>query len=594
MELSGKIWKQTARPSGVFSNIEELLAGTGYWCTAEPSSPLEIPWQQSQLNPRNRINSLGIPRDSYWRIDGLVEQGRRALVTPVGIQDWPPLRIDVILPDQSSFPPLLRHALQSAKSFYVGGQRAASLGISCHLLRVLNHWTALMMNPENTLRSMTFGSTIIVKAIVSNIQEVELHMENNQALNAGLCKAELGEKWTIPNARLPETIKIRSLVSCAQISETISIVKTGLNTLEPLVFKSSTQSLRYLYHELKILLIMPRHRSVIGRPKWLVTSTENVSGKEIVIGFLAKYYEEGTMARCLDTAPDLSLHEKLHWGRLVTEVMVHITFEGETFYPDMKPENILLVRRGEAPLRDIVLIDFEQRGIGNTWTAPEIIYGERLNSILKSMKPGRLREVYKALWLRYLGYSHMSFTEHYNSPPDGYHPVWPLLTKQEQESAQVFTLGKVLYCIFEARSCVETIIDVSFPYERHGEFPTFVNTPPEMQDLIINCTVGAREFKKDRPFLVRRGDFLYPKGKTGRGNEPTGTANDTKQTARQMWLSELRNIEEFINSKAQFKAGCADIAAMERLSYLKRPSLDSVLQCIVEFQKQISNHDSLS
>ncbi len=51
--------------------------------------------------------------------------------------------------------------------------------------------------------------------------------------------------------------------------------------------------------------------------------------------------------------------------------------------------------------------------------------------------------------------------------------------------------------------------------------------------------------------MVRRGNKLYPRDRTGRDAEPEGTAAETQEDARRYWEEELERAKRFIEERKQ-------------------------------------------
>ncbi|KAF4546388.1 Protein kinase-like domain protein [Lasiodiplodia theobromae] len=176
---------------------------------------------------------------------------------------------------------------------------------------------------------------------------------------------------------------------------------------------------------------------------------EDISGRTVVIGFLLEFHQDGSLSNTLPlehmegNRPIDRQIERIRWARQVTEALIHVQHQCKTFYSDIKTENILLGRQRSGK-RDVLLIDFEQRGASNAWTAPEVIYIERLRSILNVVEDHAFKKRYEGLWYDMTG-SQFSITEKlYSNPPDGYNVPWISMTAEEQEAAEVFGLGKLM------------------------------------------------------------------------------------------------------------------------------------------------------
>jgi len=151
------------------------------------------------------------------------------------------------------------------------------------------------------------------------------------------------------------------------------------------------------------------------------------------------------------------------------------------------------------------------------------------------------------------------------------------MSTEEADAAMVFMLGKVLYCIFESTSCVTSLLAQSFPVEPDIEFPQLRHTPPPWRELILRCTIGAREtVRTDGAFVQRRGDMIVP-GTLTRVSGLRCTRLDTIRAAREMWLAELQEMEAFVCAKEKYARGTATESEMLCLHYLQRQCLVDVI-----------------
>lgn len=65
-----------------------------------------------------------------------------------------------------------------------------------------------------------------------------------------------------------------------------------------------------------------------------------------------------------------SYQQKLDLALQLTSALMHISPSEMSFYPDLKPDNLLLLSSGES--LGVKLIDFEQRGGWSLWSPPEV------------------------------------------------------------------------------------------------------------------------------------------------------------------------------------------------------------------------------
>jgi hypothetical protein len=65
--------------------------------------PLDESWEESSVNPKNRVDSLEPVGKPIWRIDGMQADGHRLFPTSVWTLRKPPKRIDAYLSDQEDY-----------------------------------------------------------------------------------------------------------------------------------------------------------------------------------------------------------------------------------------------------------------------------------------------------------------------------------------------------------------------------------------------------------------------------------------------------------------------------------------------------------
>ena len=150
-----------------------------------------------------------------------------------------------------------------------------------------------------------------------------------------------------------------------QLHDTISLVQIpSLGTDQTYVFKSSVQDVKYLYHELKLLLTMAPHPGVIAAPLFLVTRKDRYGGSDKVYGFILPYHPLESLADVLGARSEsktLRLRDQIRWAAETTRALIHVHCTSAAFYSELKADNLLVVA-GADGLEHVVLIDFEQMG----------------------------------------------------------------------------------------------------------------------------------------------------------------------------------------------------------------------------------------
>lgn len=362
-----------------------------------------------------------------------------------------------------------------------------------------------------------------------------------------------------PDVSWPSTIDIQQLDLQKQIQDNISLVLLRDDPSSDLmIFKSSLNDFDYLYHELYQLLSLTPHHGTIHHPTHLVTKKCRFGGKTGVVGFLLPYYAGGDLGQTLShlAAMDmLCLPDQFKWARQVTASLLHVRDSG-TYYSDLRPDNLLL-----SSSKDIILIDFEQRGNWYSWVPPEVRYIQYLQTLSAGVGrfrshvhssdtslsiPTGVRSRFEALLQRsgrtMAPLSRSGFPEvvdHSNA--------WRALTPDEQESAMVSSLGKLLWCLFEGVGSLPGDfwgVPLSVPGLR---FPDFRRTPEEARRLILDCTVGESEHWRQGPGasiansrLVPSDEILIADGRT------------VVELFKRWWEKELEDMQSHFETKVRF------------------------------------------
>jgi len=379
MDLSAKQVRLLCLPTGAFFDTESSIP----WNSLEDGCLKNIQldhnispilWDRSTNNPAKRIETLDVVPSARWRIDGSDNQGAQFHVVPIFTPTPSLKRIDVFIPSQECHPPHLRNALNSAWAFCLRDSRVASLGLARHIIRALENWTNEVGEDRiaKGWEDAPYGSRIEIDRICANPKDMICTFKYDYYLeDCALSLSALQSMWGYPLSVYPDTIDINTLTLIRQLHDTISLVslpKSGKR--EEVIFKSTTQDTRYLYHELKLLLAMPEHAGIMSRPLYLVTGKTR-HGEEKVFGFILPYYRRGNLADILGHGKhigSLSLKDQLRWARQVTQTLKVINSPPAKFYSELKVDNLLVNEDG-----NIVFIDFEQSG-----QFAHIIYPETL------------------------------------------------------------------------------------------------------------------------------------------------------------------------------------------------------------------------
>ncbi|KAK4155270.1 U-box domain-protein 33 [Chaetomidium leptoderma] len=595
-----------------------------------PTKPLSsTPWQTSPLNPQSRPNTLSLPLSivpksplANWQLDGVDPTGRRFFATPPFALHKPPLRIDIYLPPLEAYPASLRALANPAQALYAcrGRVAVADLEVGRFLGGVLRDWSETKRGLEEDEEeeggwwwALPFGSFISVDFQGDDgggFGEVVCQVVPEYRVEQGMLGVEvLRGMWEKEEVRWEgvEAVDWERLRFRRQVHEVISLVGVEGQKEREVIFKSVLQEQRYMYNELKMLLSLEPHPNVISRPVGVVTKKARFGNRRGVCGFLLEWFPLGSLRERLvrdDYHETTSMGQKLRWARQVTDAFVHVNGHARAgFYPDLKPDNIVLREDADTGLLDAVLIDLEQRGGWFAWSPPEVAYVEYLEVLADDagLPDGELKDEIVEQLRGYYGDAEWSpgvGGRRYCNTEGGFSSPWLTLLKQRKaggegkdllEQAQVFMLGKLLWCIFEGQPFVrcgidhEVLRDAEPAYEsqrtrKARAFPEFKNTPDELRQLIRACTAGAPEWDTDQPRqpgVVLRGGKLYP-AIIG-ADIGAATARDTLEAARRCWHCEVERARAFIRELLLFR-GAPQEGGQEQTS--QYPGVESTLDLV--------------
>lgn len=582
MDLASSLADIIWSPAGAFADIPPSPA-------SPPTESLQTEDLSAEAFPE-LFEELPNPK---WRIDGCDGQGVQFFALPVFLlPNLTPLRIDVFIPDQLKHPPGLRKALDSTSTFCVRDERVAGLGISKLILHVLERWTAQYDDFKKVFNALPFGSRIVVENISANIEDIKVHIISDYKTERQLLSVEALQKmWNLPDGSWPTALDLNQLQHQRQLHDTISLVRIpSQGTEELFVFKSTVNEAKYLYHELKLLLSMPCHPNIMPPPLFLVSRKDRYGGADKIYGFILQYHSRGNLADTLAYRAQngtLQLRDQFHWAKQITSTLITINQGPAKFYSELKADNLILAASESGPLHNVVFIDFEQMGNWITFSAPEVHYLEYLVRLCKSEAvPPAKRERYIELAEEHMA-EKADQEPIYANPLSGYYRPWISFTPAERESAEVFSLGKTLWCIFEGCSDTRNSVLKAFKHESGLEFPEFRQTPNKIRKLIEMCTKGNRDGEPQRVEIVRHGAKFYPRGRSGVNGEPEGTASEAREAAKVMWQQRIEEMERFLEAKRRWSGGQRTEEDEALLGYPTRPSLEEVLAELEEAEAEL-------
>ncbi|KAI0843021.1 hypothetical protein F5Y06DRAFT_79447 [Hypoxylon sp. FL0890] len=574
MELSTRAIGEVVHPTAAFyepplgtQGILELPSTTTH--AFEPS------WETSLLNPKNRIDSLDLPRNPLWRVDGCAGLGTQYYVLPLFLQRIPPMRMDVFVSDFQ--PPLIRAQLELNKAFHTKDSvRLPRLAIARYIVRVLQIWTTTdfpdQESFENFYKAVPFGSRLVLENMSLDTRRVRVKVGLNHNLERKLLPLSRLEHLWGAGFPFPRAIDFFDLHVVRVLHDSVCLVQIDEQLV---IFKALTSGAKYLYHELKTLCTIEPHANIITRPLHIVTKKCSFGTKRAVAGFTTFFHSKGTLR---DVLPLLRAHDQLRrvdqlkWSIQLTKALEYLKTRSKTYYPDLRLDNIVLSENS-----DIVMVDFEQRGVWCEFAAPEVNAIEYVHLIATDeCVPEPVSEKYRRM-LRDLVPAFESLEdERYTNPEFGFNLSWIALSPVEQEAAEVYMLGRVLWCIFEGVSGPQkAAVWQSYRWEPDLEFPEYKKTPPAMRSLIDKCTNGRRRTLSS--VIIRRHSRLLLTSKAA--NEQT--ADQVKEAAKRFWSAEIEEAERFLELRDSLRR-----KGEWNDNYYERPTLKQVLEALEAFQNE--------
>ncbi|KAI9710666.1 MAG: hypothetical protein M1820_002499 [Bogoriella megaspora] len=528
-----------------------------------------------------------------WRVDGCGSCGTQLFIIPLFLGEHvSPLRIDAIIPDQTRHSPSIRERLQSGRLCYTTDREAANVPLAQHILYGLDAWIDREDALGERFRTLPFGSRVLIEEITPDPFDMNIAVDTRHDFERKMESiGSLKEKWNLPESLWPPAIDLGELHLCSQIKDSISLVRFASETEpERLIFKSNTRELHFLYHELKVLLTMPHHPNIISRPTHIVTKHCCFGGKKGVCGFLLPFYSKGSLDAVLTNQlprETLPLYLQFKWARQTISALKHIRESVHGYYSELRLDNILISSRdGEE---DVVLADFETRGSRGDWSPPEVHWLQETQHLANSPS---VPEAYKKKcsdWLvMHRCKSSLPPNGRYQDIDLGYDDAWKSFSRAQQESATVYMIGKLLWCLFESSDSVKNRPWSQRSSSARVEFPEFSETPDAMRPLILHCTEGAPERQAHFEPMARIGDRLVPKALQYSSTTEACTLSEVQKAAKDWWQEELKRMEHFHTTIADSRAehqGEQFYNGGE--PFFTRPSLDQVMEMIEELERNL-------
>lgn len=538
-------------------------------------------WEDSQLNPRNRIDSLDYPPTPLWRIDGCTGLGTQFYTVPLFLSPVPPTRMDVFIPEPQ--PDRLRRLLDLSVAFHTkDSARLYNLAITRLIVRTLQLWVTTQFEDlaaaASFYRGVPFGTRLVFENLSLDIHQIRIRIGPNHQLERQLLsRAQLASFWG-DEFPFPPEIDFADVQVVSVLHDSVCLVRIHG---ELYIFKALTSGAKYLYHELKTLCTLGPHPHVIPRPVHIVRKKTNFGGKRAIAGFTTAFQAKGSLR---DLLPQLRIHGQLRmedqfkWCIQLNTALEHLRSTSATYYPDLRLDNIVL-----SSHNDVVMVDFEQRGVWCEFAAPEVNSIEYMRLVaVDEETPDEVREGYQEILQRLVPNYLELEADKYTNPPDGYNVSWIALSPAEQEAAEVYMLGRIIWCIFEGMSSPQkAAVWQSYRWESELEFPEHRQTPPGLRHLIDRCTRGRRETLSR--VITRQGSRLVLRVENPDDEGPSGV----KEAARAFWEAELKVAEDFLAMRERRKAEGTWVD-----NHYDRPTLKEVLAELQRLQKELCGGSS--
>ncbi|KAK4231806.1 ribosomal protein S6 kinase alpha-5 [Podospora fimiseda] len=616
MDLNHNSIHDVIHPTAAFAQWRTDVVPHDHSATGEPA------WSDSQLNPKNRIDSLDPPLNPSWRIDGGTGLGSQYYAIPHFLGDVPPMRFDVYIPEPASADPHLRQLLGLSAAFHTKDPtRVNRLGISRHILRRLQLWASGQGREDEApvadiYRKNPFGSWISFESCSLNIHNIKISISPSTDLEMTLLKLSgLASTLGLPEELIPEAVDISKLSIVQQLHDSVCIVtmkhndedgKKGQQEQKRWILKALTSETKYMYCELRNLLLMEPHPNVMSKPRYLVTKKCGFGNKIGVVGFILDFHSNGSVRDripLMRTHGLLTLDLKLKWAIQLASAVLHVRERGKMYYPDLRLDNVVVSAAGE-----LVMVDFEQRGVWCEFASPEVNSISYMRIIAKDglvddgvdgdgsdddepqekkekkvIVPGEIRSHYHGIMNKLLpGWATLELNDKYDlhRNPHGYRSYnidWLALDEIEQEASEVYMLGRVLWCIFEGQCAPQPAAAwQSYRREPDIEFPAYRETPEEMRAIIDACTKGRR--KTLSGLVVRAGSKLLLRNEDGTVKKDC-TPEEVLDAARDWWREEVSEAERFLEDRIKKK----ETGEWNSNPY-GRPKMREVVQALKRFE----------
>lgn len=542
-------------------------------------------WTNSTTNPANVPETLDACGVIQWCIDGSNPDGpwTSFYALPMTLRENGPLplkNIEVLLPNPCCFSPAIRRILEMPAAQGACGPEVNRFAVAKFVRRVLSCWAGGIYDFDSYYCSLPYGS------------KIKLHMYGNGDIDKTTAEVERkeqdDEEWfprldylqrRSPSSELPPAIRIEQLGVDRQLHDTVSLVRIPDVTREKL-WVLKTSEARYLIKELKTLLTLSEREdgnpAFMGKPAYLVTQIDE-DDDTVVLGMILEYCQKGSLAAVIDqrrVAGTLDLKTKFKWAQQLASAVLNLTYSTMRYHSSLKPDNILV--NDDDTLR---IIDMEQGGNWDEFMAPEISYQQSLSRAINAWP--RLTTLDMERRVRQLLAKHRH---------------WEQMEWHERTMAEVYSVGKILWCIFEGWSHTKNGLGERWfiPIDHGCDFPNFHQTPQDVATLILDCVRGSEDLEDDRRWdddIAVVDGVAYPKGRTGRDGEPKATALVTVTFAKEMWNRKYEVMERYLSAKARWdkdkwKPGAENPRDVHLVGIPLRPDLMEVCERLRKLEEK--------
>ena len=215
------------------------------------------------------------------------------------------------------------------------------------------------------------------------------------------------------------------------------------------------------YHELGLIYSLPRHPNVVSPPNFLVTTkipildtSSPTQSRNYVCGALYPYLRRESLQKALNesntSGKRLPLTLKAKWARQITSALA-ATHKSSQYHMDLKPSNVLLDDDDNA-----ILIDWEQSGASPFFIAPEAdgSWDVEIETFQRDGN-GISQDQAKRPKLMYRKRTGVPRENHWKWPIRNVFPIWQIECPDALRAAEVYSLGRTLWVIFEQVNLVD-------------------------------------------------------------------------------------------------------------------------------------------